>query len=104
MLGPLSLCLILATIVNAQGVNVYLSPPRTHLKSAMSPEYASAALSRHLGLEVFEPFHDTSLLAFDDTHFVGQGERNSMVVTVEESYARSKSLVIVFTCLISSNY
>jgi hypothetical protein len=88
MLAPLSLCLILTTILNTQAVNVYLSPPRTHSTSVVSPEYASAALSRHLGLEVFEPFHDAPHLGFDDTRFIGQGERNAMVVTVEETYAR----------------
>jgi hypothetical protein len=92
MLAPLSLCLILGTIINTQAVNVYFSPTQTHLRPAPSPEYASAALSRHLGLEVFEPFHDASLLAFDDTHFLGQGEKNAMVVTVDESLARSRSL------------
>lgn len=74
---------------------MYLSPPRTHLKSAMSPEHASAALSRHLGLEAFESFHEVSHLAFDDTHFIGQGEKNAIVVTAEESYARSKSFLII---------
>ena len=92
MLAHLSLCLVLAAV--AQAVNVYLSPPRTHLNSVMSPEYASAALSRHLGLEVFEQFHEISHLAFDDTHFIGQGEKNAIVVTAEESYARSKSFLV----------
>lgn len=74
---------------------MYFSPPQPHLTSAVSPEYASAALSRHLGLEVFEPFHDVSLLAFDDTHFIGQGEKNAVVVTIEESHARSKSFSVI---------
>jgi hypothetical protein len=95
MLAPLSLCLLLAAVISTQAVNVYLSPPRTHLRSAMSPEYASATLSRHLGLEVFEPFHEASHLAFDDTHFIGQGEKNAIVITVEESYVSSKSFSIM---------
>jgi len=88
MLVSLSLCLILATIVNTQAINVYLSPPRTHLRPTVSPDFAKAVLSRHLGLEVFEPFHYAIHLAFDDTHFIGQGQSNAMVLTVEESYAR----------------
>lgn len=95
MLTPLAFCLILAAVVNIQAVNVYLSPPQPYLASAVSPEYASAALSRHLGLEVFEPFRDVSLLTFDDTHFIGQGEKNAVVVTVEETYARSKSFSVI---------
>lgn len=95
MLTPFTLCLILATVRNIQAINVYFSPPQPHLASAVSPEYASAALSRHLGLEVFEPFHDLSLLAFDDTHFIGQGEKNAVIVTMEETYARSKSSPIM---------
>lgn len=104
MIEPLSLCLILATVLNIQAVNVYFSPPHAHLESTVSPDYASAVLSRHLGLEVFEPFHDLAHLGFDDNHFIGQGERNAMVVTMEESYARSKFfsiLILPFLTIIS---
>jgi len=75
--------LVFACISGIQAVSVYLSPPRTYLKSTLSPEDASAALSQHLGLEAFEP-----LRAFVyQEEFVGQGEKNAVVVTVEESNA-----------------
>lgn len=51
----------------------------------MSPEDASAALSRHLGVEVFEPLRDASDLAHSDDYFVGQGGKNALVLTMDES-------------------
>ncbi len=85
MLAPFSLSLILACISGIQAVSVYLSPPRTHLESTLSPEDASAVLSQHLGLEAFEPLRDSTPFVYEE--FVGQGEKNEIVVTVEESIA-----------------
>lgn len=86
---PLSAFLLVACIVKAsEALHVYLSPTRTYLSSTLSPGDASFALSRHLGLEVFEPFRDSSDLSHDDEHFVGQGGRNAVLVTVDERYAK----------------
>lgn len=86
---PLSACLLLACIVQAsEAFHVYFSPPRTYPSSILSPVDASVALSRHLGLEVFEPLKDTSELSHDEEHFVGQGGRNAVLVILDESHAK----------------
>ena len=88
MIPLLSLCLLFATTVaNVAAVNVYLSPARPFATSTLSPEDASAALSRHLGLEDFEPLRDMSNYPFDDESFVGQGAKHAVVVTVPEDDA-----------------
>jgi len=86
MLPPFSLCLLFSSVLQAtQAVDVYLSPAPSHLRSTLSPEDASAALSRHLGVEVFEPLRDASDLAHSDDYFVGQGGKNALVLTMDES-------------------
>lgn len=86
MLAPVSFCLLLATLGTANAVNVYLSPAQPFFSSTLSPEDASAAVSRHLGLEAFEPFRDaSSYTSYDeDESFVGQGGRHAVLVTIEE--------------------
>lgn len=81
MLAP---CLLLACISGIQAISVYLSPSRTYLKSTLSPEDASAALSHHLRLEAFEPL--STAFVYEE-EFVGQGEKNAVLVAVEESSA-----------------
>ncbi|KDR75115.1 hypothetical protein GALMADRAFT_249028 [Galerina marginata CBS 339.88] len=88
MLVPCSLALLFsASFQLTQAVHVYLSPSPSLLRSTLSPEDASATLSRHLGLEAFEPFWDASDLTHIEENFVGQGPKNVLVVTVEESDA-----------------
>jgi hypothetical protein len=53
----------------------------------LSPEDATTALSRHLGLEEFESLRDASDLTHTQENFVGQGAKNVLLVTVEESDA-----------------
>jgi len=50
----------------------------------LSPADASAALSRHLGLEHYEALLDTSNLGYEEW-FVGQGSKNALLIIVEES-------------------
>jgi len=83
MLAPFSLGLLLSAGLS-QAVNVYLSPSPNFLRSSVSPADASAALSRHLGLEQFEPLQDASNLGHEEW-FVGQGLKNALLITLEES-------------------
>ncbi|KAF9527343.1 hypothetical protein CPB83DRAFT_856393 [Crepidotus variabilis] len=86
MLAPFSLCLLLTTALGtANAVYVYLSPPQDFLRSTLSPEDASAAVSRHLGLEAFEAMRDMSNTLYEeDNTFVGQGGRHGLILTLEE--------------------
>ena len=83
MLAPFSLCLLLSAGLS-QAVNVYLSPSPNFLRSSLSPGEASAALSRHLGLEQFEPLQDAFNLGHEEW-FVGKGSKNALLITLEES-------------------
>jgi hypothetical protein len=81
MLGALTLALLLSS---TQAINVYLSPYSPFLRSALSPADASAELSRHLGLEAFEPFRDSSREEFTEEPFVGRGQSNALLLTIDE--------------------
>ena len=83
MLAQLSLGLLLSASLS-QAVDVYLSPSSNFVRSSLSPADASAALSRHLGLERFEPLLDASSLGHEEW-FVGQGLKNVLLITLEES-------------------
>ncbi len=91
MLGLLSCGLLLTALQPALGIHVYLNPPRLTASSALSPADASAVLSQHLGLESFEPFRDFS--SGDYEPFVGQGAKNSLLLTVEEGDADGQCIV-----------
>lgn len=69
----------------ARAVNVYLSPASESFQSTLSPEDATRVLSRHLGLDAFEPFRDAAESAHNEEYFVGQGPKNALVVTVDET-------------------
>ena len=83
MLAPLLLGLLLSASLS-QAIDVYLSPSSNSLRSSLSPADASAALSRHLGLEQFESLLDASSLGHEE-RFVGQGPKNALLITMEES-------------------
>ncbi|PPQ87474.1 hypothetical protein CVT25_008210 [Psilocybe cyanescens] len=92
MLASCSLAVVLTACLKlTQAVDVYLSPSPSFLHPTLSPEDASAALSRHLGLEAFEPLWDNSELSYSEEFFVGQGSKNALVVTVEENDASGKA-------------
>lgn len=77
--------LLLLSASLSQAANVYLSPPPSEsVRSSLSLADASAALSRHLGLEQFEPLLDASNLGHEEW-FVGQGSKNALLITLEES-------------------
>ncbi|KAJ7075831.1 hypothetical protein C8R43DRAFT_1054067 [Mycena crocata] len=83
-----TLGVVLYGLQAAQAVNVYLYPPQTFLRSKLSPEDASAALSRHLGLEIFEALRDSSSLDYAEESFVGQGPNDVLLLTLDETDAK----------------
>ncbi|KAJ7162115.1 hypothetical protein C8R46DRAFT_1177546 [Mycena filopes] len=83
------LAVVLCGLQAVQAVNVYLYPPQTNLRSNLGPQDASAALSRHLGLEIFEAFRDTSFLDYSEESFVGQGPNNVLLLTVDAADAKA---------------
>ncbi|KDQ55773.1 hypothetical protein JAAARDRAFT_208550 [Jaapia argillacea MUCL 33604] len=86
-------CFLLLGIARAAAVQVYLSPSTAGLlPSTLPPEHATLALSRHLGLELFESIGDTGdgELALGEFFqpFVGQGPRDALLLSIE--YADAK--------------
>ena len=82
MFRLLSFSLILSL---SQALNVYLSPQSSSLPPSLSPTDAASELSRHLGLEYFEPFPDVSLEQYYvEEPFVGQGHSNALLLTMDE--------------------
>ncbi|KAG6911165.1 hypothetical protein DXG01_003905 [Tephrocybe rancida] len=75
---------LLSTLQLSRAIDVYLTPNPPSLPSSLSPTLASAALSRHLGLEVFEPLRDTSNPHYNEEAFVGKGPQNALLLTLDE--------------------
>jgi len=89
MLALASLCLLLsATVHVSQAINVYLSPSASYQRTILSPDDASAALSRHLGMEVFETLRDTSGTSYQEETFVGQGETSALILVLNQADAQ----------------
>jgi len=67
---------------------VYLNPSPS-IGSSLPPKSASAALSRHLGLEYFESLGDDSELhdSFQQAAFVGQGTGSALLLSIAEEDA-----------------
>ncbi|KAJ6507276.1 hypothetical protein C8R47DRAFT_1315538 [Mycena vitilis] len=80
---------VLCGLQAAQAVNVYLYPPQLSLRPNLAPEDASAALSRHLGLEIFEAFRDSSSLDYSEESFVGQGSQNALLLSLDYTDAKA---------------
>ncbi|KAF5385928.1 hypothetical protein D9615_002269 [Tricholomella constricta] len=89
VMRPLSLAVLLSALQFSRAINVYLNPQPTFLRSSMSPQYASGALSRHLGLETFEPFLDASSSQYNEESFVGKGVNNALLLTMDEHDAKA---------------
>ncbi|KAJ7139058.1 hypothetical protein C8R44DRAFT_605015 [Mycena epipterygia] len=83
-----TLAVLLYGLQAAQAVSVYLHPPRTS-RSRLAQEDASAALSRHLGLEVFEALRDSSTLDYSAESFVAQGSKNVLLLTIDDADAQA---------------
>lgn len=86
-----TLAVLLYGLQAAQAVSVYLHPPRNS-RSRLAPEDASAALSRHLGLEVFEALRDSSTLDYSAESFVAQGSNNVLLLTIDDADAQGSSI------------
>ncbi|KAF9462440.1 hypothetical protein BDZ94DRAFT_1309700 [Collybia nuda] len=89
MLGAWSLVLFLSSLQLSQAINVYLNTQNDFLESTLSPEDASSVLSRHLGVEVFEPFRDASGMEYTGEAFIGQGPVNGLLLVVEDRDAQA---------------
>lgn len=88
MRRALSFSLLFSVLQFSQAVDVYLNPPHSFLRSTLSPEDASSALSRHLGLEAFEPLRDASNPSIMEEPFIGQGSRDALLLTIDEQDAK----------------
>ena len=83
----------LVGLSRAVQVNVYLSPPQS-LHSSLSTGQASFAISRHLGLEAFEPVDlegESFTGFFDEEQFVGKGASNAVLLSIDENVAKGQS-------------
>lgn len=90
---PSLLLVLSAALQLTRAIEVYLSPPSSFLASKLAPEQASAALSRHLGLEAFEPFQDASLWTNSEENFVGQGSKNVLLLTGDQDDVSGMPLI-----------
>lgn len=95
MLGLLSVYLLLSSIQPSQALNVYLYPQSSSLRPSLSPADATSELSRHLCLEYFEPLPDTSLEQYVDESFVGRGQSNALLLTMEAEDAEGGRSVTI---------
>ncbi|KAG5342655.1 hypothetical protein C0989_010623 [Termitomyces sp. Mn162] len=98
--------LLLSALELACAINVYLSPHHTFIRSSLSPELASNVLSRHLGVDRFEPFRDASHFPSNEGLFVGTGSQNALLLTLDEIDAAAvlpSSLQHAFTLQIASS-
>lgn len=68
-----------------QAVHVYLNPQS---EAQVSPQHASFALSRHLGLEFFESLGGN--YAYQEENFVGKGSKNGLLLAIDEVDAKSE--------------
>lgn len=66
---------------------MYLNPHSSSINPSLSPAVASSELSRHLGLEFFEPFPDVSREEYVEEPFVGRGQNNALLLTMDEEDA-----------------
>ena len=83
----------LVALSRAVQVDVYLSPPSS-LPSSLTPGQASFAISRHLGLEAFEPVDlqgESFTGLFDEQQFVGKGASNAALLSIDENVAKGQS-------------
>lgn len=75
-----SLCCVLQL---SRALDLYLSPSR----DLRGNEDASAVLSHHLGLEIFEPLREASQADYFASPFIGQGVNSALLVVLEDEDA-----------------
>ncbi|TFK70623.1 hypothetical protein BDN72DRAFT_870234 [Pluteus cervinus] len=83
MLAARAVAFVLSAVRLSQAVNVYLTPQQTFFEGELAPDQATSALSRHLGLERFEPLVDISNANYEEP-FVGKGVDNILLLTLDE--------------------
>ncbi|KAF8236027.1 hypothetical protein L208DRAFT_1253653 [Tricholoma matsutake] len=88
MLTAFSLSLLLSSTQLSHAINVYLNTQSSFLGPSLSPADATSELSRHLGLESFEPFPDVSQ-EYPQESFVGRGQSNALLLTIDEEDAEA---------------
>jgi hypothetical protein len=84
----LSLLAASATLVSAG--NLYIYPPKNYATGLESLEDASAAISRHLGLEIFESVNEDSRALQVEEDFVGKSADSYLLLTMSESDAEGE--------------
>lgn len=90
-----SYCLLFATA--ARAIDVYLHPAPILRSSELAVDTANLAISRHLGLESAEPLGLNGDVFGDllvDQPFVGRGQKDGLVLTVDEQDARGTSCLV----------
>jgi hypothetical protein len=104
-----STAVVLLLVGLSRAVHVYLSPPSV-LPSSLNPEQASFAISRHLGLEAFEPIDlpgKSFTDVFNEQQFVGRGSSNAVLLTMDEVVAKGECemhLVVLVLTLLQTFY
>ncbi|KAF5344000.1 hypothetical protein D9758_012881 [Tetrapyrgos nigripes] len=83
-----SLGVLLSTLQLSRAINVYLNPQPSNLRQILDVNDASAVISHHVGLEMFESVPDAIRPSFDQTNFVAQGQKSALVLTLEDFDAR----------------
>lgn len=78
------LLVLLSALQHACAINVYLSP-----------QLPGNSLSRHLGVDLYEPLRDVSYLPSNEQLFVGTGSRNVLLLTLDEADATGRTLCLV---------
>ena len=94
----ISSVVVLLLVGLSRAVDVFLSPPSV-LPSSLDTEQASFAISRHLGLEAFEPIDlqgESFTNVFNEQQFVGRGSSNAVLLTMDEVVAKGECQMPVF--------
>ena len=87
-----SLLPLLCATALARASQVYIHPPLPHNQQPASTAQAisaSALIAHHLRLERYEPLDDGQIATFAEP-FVGEGETEGLVISIEEPYAHGK--------------
>lgn len=84
----LSLLAASTTLVSAG--NLYFVPPKSYATGLESLQDASAAISRHLGLEMFESVKDDSKALQVEEEFVGKSSGDYLLLTLSSRDAEGE--------------
>lgn len=89
-------CILLLLAELTLGIQLYISPESNKLPAAstISPKQARVVVSHQLGLDAFDPLEDLDLSTerLLGNSFVGEGDKNALLLTVSEDIARGAYL------------